>query len=450
MIRLGTVADDLTGATTAAALFARSGISAIAYWDLDAAENAKNSDADAVLLSTGSRAMKPEEAYETVSRATRILRDIGAPQYQKRIDTTLRGGIGAEIDAMLDVLGDDYLAVVVPSMPQNHRIVIGGYSLIDGDLLSRTEVRNDARTPVHESFIPRLLSAQTRRPVKQLTAESLALGKEAIAMRLKTLYNQGVRVIVADAVSMDDIRLIADACQESGLKVLSVDPGPFTACLAGEAKPDHAVETVRKEEACGTVLVAVGSTTEHSRRQIDILCADPQTERVVLHPECFLTNGPDCAAEIDRAVNEVRPLLLRKNAPQAVVLDASSEAALFGQREERLRDKAHDKNGKDPVGDCLGQILHRLLSENEVLQRVCGLYLTGGDTMAAILARLEVDCVRVHDYIVPQVDLCHLVGGQLDGMIVVSKGGLTGDDQIGIRIVQKILQEAAREGLSFR
>ena len=52
MIRLGTVADDLTGATTAAALFARSGLSAIAYRDLNAAEKTGPTDAEAILLST--------------------------------------------------------------------------------------------------------------------------------------------------------------------------------------------------------------------------------------------------------------------------------------------------------------------------------------------------------------------------------------------------------------
>ena len=450
MIRLGTVADDLTGATTAAALFARSGISAIAYWNLDTAERSRASEADAVLLSTGSRAMKPEDAYATVSRATRILRGMGAPRYQKRIDTTLRGGIGAEIDAMLDVLGNDYLAVVVPSMPQNHRIVVGGYSLIDGVLLSNTEVRNDVRTPVHESFIPRLLSAQTRRSVKQLTAENLEQGKIAVAQRLKTLYNQGVRVIVADAVSMDDIRLIADACRESGLNVLSVDPGPFTACLAGVEQHKSAADSAKKLSARGTVLVAVGSTTVHSHRQVDVLCQDEQTARLVLHPDTFLKDDAECRAEIERTVEAVRALLLQDDAPHAIVLDAFSEAALFSKQEERLRDQAHDRDGKDPIGDCLGQILHQLLSEDNVLKKVCGLYLTGGDTMAAILARLDVDCVRVHDYIVPQVDLCRLVGGRLDGMVVVSKGGLTGDEHIAVQIVQKILQEAAREGLSFR
>jgi uncharacterized protein YgbK (DUF1537 family) len=37
----------------------------------------------------------------------------------KRIDTTLRGGIGFEIDAMLEQLPQETVAVVVPAMPQS-------------------------------------------------------------------------------------------------------------------------------------------------------------------------------------------------------------------------------------------------------------------------------------------------------------------------------------------
>ena len=57
---------------------------------------------------------------------------MGVRYFSKRIDTTLRGGIGTEIKGMMDVVGGDAVAVVVPSMPQSRRIVVGGFSVIDG------------------------------------------------------------------------------------------------------------------------------------------------------------------------------------------------------------------------------------------------------------------------------------------------------------------------------
>ena len=55
---------------------------------------------------------------------------MGARYFQKRIDTTMRGGIGVEIDAMLDQLSEDTVAVVVPAMPQSRRIS-GGWIFRD-------------------------------------------------------------------------------------------------------------------------------------------------------------------------------------------------------------------------------------------------------------------------------------------------------------------------------
>ena len=92
----------------------------------------------------------------------------------------------------------------------------------------------------------------------------------------------------------------------------------------------------------------------------------------------------------------------------------------------------------------LGKILRTVLSVSNHESRIAGLYVTGGDTMAAILAQLDVSCVRVQDYIVPQVDLCRVVGGAFEGMIIASKGGLVGDDTIALLIVEKILQESVR------
>ncbi|MBM6968595.1 four-carbon acid sugar kinase family protein [Pseudoramibacter alactolyticus] len=42
------------------------------------------------------------------------------------MDSTLHGNLGSETDAMLDTLGDDYTAIVVPFTPASGRVTIGG------------------------------------------------------------------------------------------------------------------------------------------------------------------------------------------------------------------------------------------------------------------------------------------------------------------------------------
>ncbi len=53
---------------------------------------------------------------------------------------------------MLDQLNEDTIAVVVPAMPQSRRILVGGYSVIDGVALINTPVAQDVRTPVKEKL----------------------------------------------------------------------------------------------------------------------------------------------------------------------------------------------------------------------------------------------------------------------------------------------------------
>ena len=117
---IGAVADDLTGATTTGVLLARSKARTAVFFNEEAAQEARETASlDAILISSNSRPLPKEEAYDKVKSATNALKAMGVKYFSKRIDTTLRGGVGVEIDAMLDQLNEDTIAVVVPAMPQS-------------------------------------------------------------------------------------------------------------------------------------------------------------------------------------------------------------------------------------------------------------------------------------------------------------------------------------------
>lgn len=104
-------------------------------------------------------------------------------------------GIGPEIDAMLDQLDEDAVAIVVPAMPQSRRILVGGYSVIDGVALINTPVAQDVRTPVKENYIPRLLQSQTKRQVGLVTLDKVLAGQEAIKNALIEERENGAKVL---------------------------------------------------------------------------------------------------------------------------------------------------------------------------------------------------------------------------------------------------------------
>lgn len=202
--------------------------------------------------------------------------DMGVKYFSKRIDTTLRGGVGVEIDAMMDVIGNDVVAVVVPAMPQSRRILVGGYSVIDGVALINTPVAQDVRTPVHENYIPRLLAGQSKRKVELIGLDVVLKGREAIAEELTRVRGNGAEIIVADGITLEDVEEIAAACVSLKWNVLAVDPGAFTAKMAycrGLIKKEE--PNIPEETADGTgktVLIAAGSATPVTKKQMEVLC----------------------------------------------------------------------------------------------------------------------------------------------------------------------------------
>ncbi len=226
------VADDLTGGNATGVLLARMGYRAHTVLNGAGLEPAALKDCDCVIYPTDSRAASPEEAASRVKRATELLMGEDVKLYSKRIDSTLRGNLGSETDAMLDCLGEDFIAVSAPCFPSSGRTLVGGYLLVDGLPLHKTNIAIDPKTPVKTSDMAKLFREQSKYEVASISLSGLMNGKHRLADEINALADAGRRVIVIDCVTDDDLNLIADAVITSHRKVLAVDPGAFTATLA--------------------------------------------------------------------------------------------------------------------------------------------------------------------------------------------------------------------------
>ena len=75
---IGAVADDLTGATTTGVLLARSKARTAVFFNEEAAQEARETASlDAILISSNSRPLPKEEAYDKVKSATNALKAMG-------------------------------------------------------------------------------------------------------------------------------------------------------------------------------------------------------------------------------------------------------------------------------------------------------------------------------------------------------------------------------------
>lgn len=446
MPHIGVIADDLTGATTTGVLLARSGAKTTVFFNVEAAKtNINSSSLDAILISSNSRALPPDEAYEKVSEAIKTLQSMNVSFFSKRIDTTMRGGIGVEIDAMLDYMDEGTVAVVVPAMPQSKRILVGGYSIIDSVALVDTPVAQDVRTPVLENYIPKLLDGQSRRKIGCVTLESILSGKIETKKALKTARHNGADIIVVDAVTLDHIELIAKACLELKWNILAVDPGPFTSKLAfcpkliHEEKDNIPIETA--DETGKFVLIAAGSATPVTKKQMEVLCQDNRNKRISINPISLIDVGDVALAEIDITLNHVRSVFENEN-PRVILLETALHNELLNlDIEDKKRGYASGMSA-NRINSGLGNIVARII-EDLGRDKIAGIYTTGGDTMVNVCYQLEAECIEVLDYVIPQTDVCRMLG-KYQGMPIIGKGGLTGNESIVLDIVDRLFKESSR------
>lgn len=444
---IGSVADDLTGATTTGVLLARSKARTAVFFNVEAATNGEGTeDLDAILISSNSRPLPADEAYDKVKTATLALKDMGVKYFQKRIDTTLRGGVGVEVDAMLDQLSEDTVAVVVPAMPQSRRILVGGFSVIDGVALINTPVAQDVRTPVKENYIPRLLEGQTRRKVGLVTLDKVLAGEEAVKEALTEVRADGCGVIVVDAITLEDVETIAKACIALEWDVVSVDPGPFTSKLAyhrnliGKEEPNLPPEGAEEGK---TILIAAGSATPVTKKQMEVLCQDERHVRISVEPVPLIDGGDAALEEVAKAVQKAAEYFQAEKQPRAILFETALHGELLNLDEEDAKRGYAGGMSANRINAGLGTIISQVL-ELVGKEKVAGLYTTGGDTMVNVCYQLGVECIEVVDYVIPQTDIGRLVGSPYSGMPVVGKGGLTGNDNTACDIVTRLFGEAAR------
>lgn len=448
---VGAVSDDLTGATTVGVLLSKSGIKTAAIFsNTEFCDTDNLKKYDGLIISSDSRSLPKEVAYQKVQKATKGLKAIGIEQFSKRTDTTLRGPIGSEIDAMLDELGPEYIAIMVPSMPKSKRIMVGGFSIIEGVPLIRTQVANDVKTPVRENYIPKLIREQSNKQVGLITIDSVLAGGEVLKDALINSREAGDKIILVDAVSDDDVEIIAQSLVDLQWKVLAVDPGALTEKLAickrieQQSKLDSVAKFIKeeqKENQQKIVIIAAGSATEVTKKQMELLCIDKDNKRVHL-------NAIDLVLNMEDGITDAVVKVMEKIKEYPTMKSILIETALEGERLDlnETDEKYHFSPGESSkrINKALGKIVAKLI-QNLGREKVAGLYMTGGDTMVNVCSTLNVNSIELIDYVIPQTDIGRFIDGEYKNMPFICKGGMTGHDNIVIDIVNRLFNESQKE-----
>ncbi len=426
MTKFRMVADDLTGANANCSLMKKIGLNAATLFNLD---EEFPEEYNVIAFTTNSRAMEAEESYFKVKGALEKLKSKEVELYSKRIDSTLRGNLGVELNAFFDVLGEEYMGIAVPAYPGSNRIVANGTMFVNGDLLLTSDAGRDAKTPVFTSNVIDIFRKDLKYEADIVYIEEIEKGVDYLSDLIKLKKSQGVRLLVFDGLIDRHIEVIATAALSSGLKFFASDPGPFTLEVANQM--------LERDEVLTKVLMVVGSVTDISIKQIRELL-NSYDFAVVKVDAGLLSQKGKRDKEIDRASKESLEKLHNKD-----YLLITTTPYEEGEKRIDLMKIAQDENiHMDDVSIRIADGLAEV-ARNTIISdfSFAGSFISGGDITVAFSNFMQSQGIEIREEVIPLSAYGRMIGGLMPEHRIISKGGMVGDSNAMKICFEKLKKE---------
>ena len=270
------IADDLSGAADCGIVCTQAGL------DTRVILGDRVDVPDAAVLSIDADTRGRAEAA-AVAATIRLTRRFGGPGpiLFKKLDSTLRGHVGAELAAMLRTRRETGSAFIVmaPAFPATGRSTVGGMQLLHGTPLQHTEIWQ-REAMLHRAHVPEMLeraglhTAHLDLPTVRGTTLASAIAAAAGSHD----------AVVCDAATEADLRAIASAAVPLGRGTIWAGSAGLARTLPEAAGLARAVTPVRVPPAAGPILFVVGSVSGVSREQVARLATQPGVELVSIPP----------------------------------------------------------------------------------------------------------------------------------------------------------------------
>jgi uncharacterized protein YgbK (DUF1537 family) len=387
------VADDLTGAMDTAAPFASAGLSTRVVFD-GGLLGVSECNTDVLSLNTGTRHVSESEAGAIVRAVVTRLLDTEPRILLKKIDSTLRGNVAAEIVAAARSSGRRHL-IIAPAAPGHDRIVRMGAVFVHGVPLHETTIASDTHSPAPKHLLHDLLLAK---------APEITIHHWRRDARRTLAPDAGVHAYIADGETEADLTGIAQFALDHAEELLLVGAAGLGTALAGalhlpSARPAVALPPSR------VVLFVVGSRTRLSGEQVS------QLQRVgiqdILLPVAF---PPECVWRPDT-------IAAKREGGAAFVLRPAQEIVASAADVAR------------GVGRACAELVRQL--------DVDTLVIVGGDTASAVLYALEIRDATVAGEVAPGI----AVGSSFlhhRPITIITKSGGFGDNESLTKILSRL------------
>ena len=406
------VADDLTGANDTGVQFCKRNLKSIVIIDKDNISKSLK-DCDVLVVDTESRFDDKGKAYTKTYEIGKILKTENIKCIYKKLDSTFRGNIGAEISGLMDSLEIQH-TVMVPAFPSNQRITKDGLVYVKGVLLAETEFSNDPKTPVNESFIPKIISQQTDKRIGIINLKEVQAGKQNLTQKLRHLMNDGIQIIVIDAQDDRNLDLIAAVTAPIKKRILFAGSSGFAEYLPKYLDPLK----IKKIN-----VVIAGSVSEVTRRQVDYAKERLAIRLIDIETEKLFTGEQH--QEKHRIMDIIRESSLAGE--DVVIRSAPSGTSVHSSINQGQKYGLKGVEVSEIIALFLGDIARDIILEIQIN----GILLTGGDTAIKTVQSLNITGTIIHDEIQPGIPYGHFIEEQYKNIVIVTKaGGFGSEDAI--------------------
>lgn len=398
------IADDLTGAIDTGVQLAEQGVSTLVIPELS--QDKHLFDFEAIVTNTETRHGSPTEALDAVARAVAFGHGLGVKHFYKKTDSTLRGNLGSEFEALMKATREKQL-FFVPAFPRLQRTTCQGQQYVNGVELQKSDFATDPLNPIVTSDVATLVRQQAQVDTHHVSAAELGC--------LFETRKDGVYIF--DCTTDADMQSIAVALQHvRGLTNLAGSGGfaPHLKSVLNLKASD--VEAVPKVP--GAMLVVNGSLNPGAQRQLSFAA---RSGFVVIRVDPHDLENQSGAKQTTTGIAE--EIVNRLRTENSVVLATTSN-----------RHSMHASSTMLSISERLGELVSEIVhSANLSLLTVFG-----GDTLSAVARNLKCQRILPLAEVLPGIPLSkfYMCGSEL---LVVSKAGGFGADDI-LPAISKSLQ----------
>lgn len=419
------IADDLTGGADAGAQFAKKGLRTLMLsMKTDVFPDLSKFDQQEVLVvNTDSRGLPPQKAFGLISNLLKTYRETLFPIIYKKIDSTLRGNIGYEIDAILEKTNGS-LCFVAPSYPEQNRTLVGGILIVGEKPLALTEVARNTSSPVQESHAYKILQNQSRNSVGWIDLTHVASTSERLKREVSGMRRKGRRIIIFDAVSRQDLANIAEVGFSLKKKPFFVGSAGLAEEVAQKLAPSR-MAPIQKTKSFKNILIVSGTASSITHQQLQQVERRPVPS---FQLDRFLILGEDSNKQDEK--EELSKKIANALSQGVTILRAPSEMLT-----------SEDSPGPPiylRITKTLASVALLALQASKIKPTELALILTGGETAQHVINGLGTKGIEIEGELLEGIVRGHLIGGYWDGLTVITKAGAFGKEDALEKIVRMI------------